>query len=240
MDPEDALIAETACDFADVLEVYAEEVLPQRVSSSRSHTSASSGASSGSRQVFRDVHAPNNPSPATSAVSDSSILGHFLTKVGPYRSEYKSPATATKYTNHSRSTTPGANLHTAQDVPQTIDGIGSTVQPANLPTRTSSKSTQIGTPVRRNNIGRHTIVLNSTSFRFNNYMFPIGTDPNPNQRMSYELANHFFDDLLKHRDKLDELDVALNTQDPRSEWFGIPGWKLHLGRIRLQCSHPRY
>lgn len=82
------------------------------------------------------------------------------------------------------------------------------------------------------------MVLSSNSFVFNNYIIPIGTDTN--QRMSYELANHFFDDLLQHRDKLDGLDVALNNQDPRSEWFGIPGWKVRSGRIWLRWSHPKY
>jgi hypothetical protein len=222
MDPEDALIAETACGFAHVLEVYATEELPPRVSGSRSHTSAFTDVPSGSRQGFRDAHTSNTSSPATSVASDSSVSVHFPIHVDANRYESKPPSTTTRFTNHSRRTKPGANPHTAQHIPHTKHETGPSIE----------------TPVRRKNIGRHTIALSSKSFMLNNYIIPIGTDSN--QRMTYELANHFFDDLLKHCDKLNELDVALNTQDPRSEWFGIPGWKLHSGRIWLQWSHPKY
>ena len=237
MDPEDALIAKTACSFANVLEVYTEEELPSRASSSRSHTSAFSDVLSGSRQGFRDVHASNTSSSATSVASDSSVSGHFPICVNTNRYESKPPSTTTRYTTHFRRTTPGANPHTAQHIPHTRHETGPSIEPANVLARTSSKSVQIEPPVRRKNIGRHMIVLSSNSFMFNNYIVPIGTDTN--QPMSYELANHFFDDLLQHRDMLNGLDVALNKQDPRSEWFGITGWKVHSGRIWLQWSHPK-
>jgi hypothetical protein len=231
MDPEDALIAGTACGFANFLEVYAEEELPPRGSSSRSHTSAFSDVPSGSRQDFRDVHASNTSSPVA---SDSSVSGHFPIQADANRYE---SSTKTIYTNHSRGPTSGANPHTARQIPHTNDEPGFTFETAKFSARTSSNPIRIEIPVRRKNIGRHTIVLSSKNFRFNNYIAPIGTDSN--QRVSYELANYFFDDLIKHRDKLGELDVALNTQDPRSEWFGIPGWKVHSGRIWLQWSHPK-
>lgn len=237
MDPEDALIAETACGFANVLEVYAEEELPPRSSSFRSYTSTFSDVPSGSRQGFRNVPASNTSSPATSVAPDSSVSEHFPICVNTNRYESKPPSTTTRYTTHVRRTTPGANSHMAQHIPHTRHDTGPSIKPADILARTSSKSVQIETPVRRKNIGRHTIVLSSDSFMFNNFIVPIGTDTN--QRMSYELANHFFDDLLQHRDMLNGLDVALNKQDPRSEWFGITGWKVHSGRIWLQWSHPK-
>jgi hypothetical protein len=76
---------------------------------------------------------------------------------------------------------------------------------------------------KKRKIGRHTIMLNFASFYLNeNFLKVVGPD-------SYELANMFFSALIKHNDKLDELDQILSDRDRVSsnyKWNGIPGWEI--------------
>lgn len=91
---------------------------------------------------------------------------------------------------------------------------------------------RIRTPIRRVNIGRHTILLSSDSFKFNNHAYSIGTYCD--QHMWYNHVNRFIDELVKHHNETDALAVVLDAPGSQSEWFGIPGWIVRANESGLQ------
>ncbi|KAF3042328.1 hypothetical protein E8E12_001965 [Didymella heteroderae] len=86
--------------------------------------------------------------------------------------------------------------------------------------------------IRQETIGQHTITLIAEYLQFNNHKLSIPDRLNGVD--GYGVASRFFDALLTHTDKLDDLELALSPQGSQSAWFGIPGWKVHLGEVILQ------
>jgi hypothetical protein len=232
MDLEDATISDAACNFAESLDTCAEKMLP-RNSGSRSHTSASSDASSGSRKGFRDVRAPDNSFPNASVAPDPTVPKHFVNQSGPDR--YVLPAATTRFTTPSRAETRAQNTHTVLHTYQTHAWLASAnPEIVGISTQTSSRPMRFETPIRIENIGRHKIILSSDCFKFNNHTFSFGTYSD--RRTSYKLASRFIDEMVKHHDKMDALSVVLDAPDSQSEWFGIPGWIVRPDESGLQLS----
>lgn len=225
MDPEDVTISEAARSFAGSLDICAENVLPQNLGS-RSHTSASSDASSSSRKGARDVRASDTSFPNASVAPD------------PTASRV-SPAITTRYTNPSRAATRAQNTHTVLHNFQTHERPASAnLELVDMSTQAFSRPVRFEPPIRIEIIGCHTVLLSSNCFKFNNHTFPFGTSfvTYSDRRTSYKLASRFIDELVKHHDKVDALAVVLDAPDSLSEWFGIPGWIVRPDESGLQLS----
>jgi hypothetical protein len=84
--------------------------------------------------------------------------------------------------------------------------------------------------VKVQQIGRHTIRLDATSFYINKHAMS-----NP----TYAVGDAFFQTLLRHKDKIDTLVKIRDAQDEGQNitWDGIPGWRVHPGGITRLISN---
>lgn len=224
MDPEDFATSDAALDFADALDLYAEEVLPSKPSGSRKGSSASSRVSSGSGNSSGSRHRSIPVDSSLSSESGSSTPGHSVkTSRIPAplvaTAAHQSP-TALRYAHQQKRSSQARSIpaNTAT-TPIHISSSFTSTQPAPPQDQRSPQSLRVNKLERRITIGRHTVRLTADRLWFNSYSSPV---------KHYPLLYRFFDELPEHSDKLDALDQALTDRGSEKEWHGIPGWTVHL------------
>jgi hypothetical protein len=82
---------------------------------------------------------------------------------------------------------------------------------------------QHGPLIKERTIGGHRIRLDSTTFFFNDHQLYLES------RHHYDLADRFYEALIVHSSKLDELDQVLEEQyrgRTNRKWFDISGWEV--------------
>ncbi|KAF9697235.1 hypothetical protein EKO04_004559 [Ascochyta lentis] len=87
-----------------------------------------------------------------------------------------------------------------------------------------------GTPRRIVQFGRHTITLAPTRFTLNDNSLEVN---------DYTIAEAFFRAVIKHRDKLSELDHVLAMRHRMADdarWTGIPDWEITSRQIKFESS----
>lgn len=75
-------------------------------------------------------------------------------------------------------------------------------------------------------IGRHIMTVERTVFVLNNNDLPVN---------DYQIAEAFFRTVIKHKDKLDELDHVLASRHQMKtgeKYTGIPGWEITSRQIK--------
>lgn len=223
-----AATSEDVLDFADSFETFLEQIVPAKSTSRRAHSSASSEASSDRHNFFRRTSAHTQPTSSSSSNSSISMSGQPRSR---FPIQPISPTDVlVRQTTHARhnecpvqpqndlrpqpNDTGRVDIHTSFEVSRQ----------ANRADVSPPGPLRLNRVPRGETIGRHAISLSTNYFRLNEHSLKVN---------NYVVANRFYDDLLLHRDRLDELDVILSLQGDDREWFVIPGWRIHLGRVTL-------
>lgn len=229
-------IAEDVLEFADTFEDYLEQIVPKQPASVNGRSSASFEASSSQKDSPTKVPGRQRSMSSSSSGSSISIFGHssFRPIVPPVRTaairaypsvDVRHDARPARLQNGS---SPTALASSTQTVTSTVGRSARRVQPLNS---IAPAPLRIRRPIRQETVGQHTITLTAEYLHFNNH--PLSVQGRLPKTDGFEIASLFFDALLKHQDKLDALELVLGSQNSCA-WFGIPGWKVHLGGVTLR------
>lgn len=227
--------SEEILDFADTFEDFLEQIVPVQSANINSRSQASSEASYSG--VDSPVGVPRQTRSLSSSSSDSSIsmFGHssFRPTVPPVRpvaTSVRSPLEARHNTHPARPQARSSPTVSAspQTPTGTIDKVSQRVRPLNT---MAPAPLRIRRTLRQETVRQHTITLTAEYLHFNNHPLSF-QDLLPDQN-GYDVASPSFDALLKHKDKLNALELALSSGSSRG-WIGIPGWKVHQAGVTLQ------